>query len=247
MSLDPAFLSRPMALRGLHGPGVPENSLAAARAAIAAGFGIELDVQLSADGRAMVFHDDDLGRLTGREGWVAGLDAEALGTLQLLGTSEAMPTLAAFLGLVAGRVPLLIEIKDQAAHPGGGTGPLEAAVAADLAGYEGPVAVMSFHPGMVANMARLAPEVPRGLTGMDFTGTEYLDDAAVAALNDYADFGDLRCSFVSHDKAALDMPAVRRLRSRGVPVLCWTVRSAAEEAEARALCDNVTFEGYLPA
>jgi len=247
MSLDPAFLARPIAHRGLHGPGVPENSLTAAQAAIAAGYGIELDLQLSSDGRAMVFHDDDLPRLTGETGWVAQRDAAALGALRLLGTGERVPTFSAFLDLVAGRVPLLIELKDQLAHPGGALGPLEAAVARDLAGYEGPAAVMSFHPQMMVNMARLAPELARGLTGEDFSVEPGLDPETVAALNDYALFDAAGCAFVSHDWQALEMPSVRRLRARGVPVLCWTIRSQQEADRALAHCDNVTFEGYLPA
>src|SRR5690606_13589867 len=111
MSLHPDFLNMPIAHRGLHGPGMPENSMAAFRAAIAAGYGIECDIQRTADGTALVFHDDDLPRLTGAEGPVGAKGMDDLSQLRLLGTSEPIPTLADLLAEVAGRVPLLIEIK----------------------------------------------------------------------------------------------------------------------------------------
>jgi len=144
-------------------------------------------------------------------------------------------------------VPLLIELKDQTAHPGGRLGPLEEAVARDLAGYAGPVAVMSFHPGMMVNMARLAPHVPRGLIGEDFRAEPGLDAATISALNDYSLFDEAGCDFISHDWRDLAMASVGRLKARGIPVLCWTIRSEAEEAKARRIADNVTFEGYLAA
>lgn len=247
MTLHPDFLTRPIAHRGLHGEGVPENSLAAARAAIAKGFAIELDLQLSGDRQAMVFHDDTLDRMTGANGWVANHDAAELRKQSLLGTGEGIPTLAEFLDLVAGRVPLLIELKTQTGHPGGTLGTLEEAVARDLEGYDGPAAMMSFHPGMMVTMQRLAPDTPRGLTGGDFSVVASLHPALAAALDDYSLFDSAGCDFISHGWKRLDMPSVTRLKARGIPVFCWTIRSAEEEAEARKVADNVTFEGYLPA
>ena len=247
MSLHPDFLTRPFAHRGLHGAGAPENGLAAARAAIRHGVGIEIDLQISRDGYAMVFHDDTLDRMTAGAGWVADHDAGWLARQTLLGTAETIPTFAEYLEVVAGQVPLLIELKDQTAHPDGIVGPLEEAVADALDGYGGPVAVMSFHPGMMVVMQGLAPEVPRGLTGQDFSTEPGLDPALVATLNDYALFDAAGCDFISHDWRHLGMASVARLKARGIPIFCWTVRSAADEAEARKIADNVTFEGYLPA
>ena len=123
------------------------------RAAIAAGYGIELDVQRSADGEAMVFHDDAMPRLTGEPGLVRDYTAAALGRIALRDGGETVPTLAEFLALVAGRAPLLIEIKDQDGALGPDVGPLEARVAALLAGYAGPAALMSFNPHSVAALA----------------------------------------------------------------------------------------------
>ena len=112
-SLPAAFLRLPIAHRALHGPGRPENSRAAILSAMAAGYGIEIDVQGTADGQAVVFHDDDLDRLTDATGPVRARTAQELAALRLKGCDETIPSLAEVLALVAGRAPLLIEIKDQ--------------------------------------------------------------------------------------------------------------------------------------
>lgn len=248
MRLPAAFLTRPIAHRGFHdaAAGVPENSLAAARAAIAQGYGIELDIQPSADGVAMVFHDYDLGRLTGRAGRIADVSAADLASLPLAGGEEGIPTLAAFLKAVAGRVPLLIEIKSQDPFTGEGTGALEAAVARDLAGYGGPVAVMSFNPHSVAAMARLAPDLPRGLTTWSWghDPDHPLPPAREAELRAIPDYGPTGSCFISHEYADLSRPRVRELKAQGAAILCWTIRSPEAGARAREIADNITFEGY---
>ncbi|MDO5611633.1 MAG: glycerophosphodiester phosphodiesterase family protein [Paracoccus sp. (in: a-proteobacteria)] len=244
--LPTAFLDRPIAHRGLHGPGVPENSLAAARAAIAAGYGIELDIQPSASGQPLVFHDYDLDRLTGQPGFIRDRDGDDLAALRLTGSDEPVPTLPAFLELVAGRVPLLIEIKDQDMRLGPDIGALHQAVAAALAGYAGPVAVMSFNPHVVTGFHALAPQIACGLTTCGYTAGDWpmIDAARRAHLAAIADFDASGSGFVSHDHSDLDNPAVAALKARGVPVLCWTIRSKAQETAARRIADNITFEGY---
>lgn len=245
-----AFLRAPLAHRGLHdrARGVIENSRAAARAAIAAGYGIECDIQRAACGEAMVFHDDDLGRLTGRAGRVSGHSAARLRDFGLTGGGETIPTLAEFLALVAGRAPLLIEVKDQDGALGPRVGPLEARVAELLAGYDGPAALMSFNPHSVAALAAAAPDRPRGLTSCAFADDEWpLAPATRARLAALADFEATGASFVSHDRADLANPAVTALKGRGVPILTWTVRTPRQEAAAREVADNITFEGYAPA
>ncbi len=228
--------------------GVIENSRVAARAAIAAGYGIECDVQRAACGEAMVFHDDDLGRLTGRSGRVSDHSAAQLRTFGLTGGGETIPTLAEFLALVAGRAPLLIEVKDQDGALGPRVGPLEARVAELVVGYDGPVALMSFNPHSVAALADAAPDRPRGLTSCAFADAEWpLSPGARTRLAALADFGPTGSSFVSHDRADLANPAVAALKGRGVPILTWTIRTAAQEAAARTVADNITFEGYAPA
>jgi glycerophosphoryl diester phosphodiesterase len=248
-ALPPAFLRVPLAHRGLHarGAGVVENSRAAVRAAVAAGYGIEIDIQRSADGEAMVFHDEALKRLTGAPGLVADYAAAALAGIILAGSDEPIPTLGEILALVAGAAPLLIEVKDQDGALGPDTSPLEARVAERVAGYPGPVALMSFNPHSVAALAAAAPDRPRGLTSCSFEGSDWcLSDYRRAELASLADFDRVGARFLSHDHRDLANPAVRRLKAAGHPLLCWTVRSPAEEAAARRFADNITFEGYRP-
>lgn len=247
--LDDRFLTVPITHRGLHGAGVPENSLAAARAAIEAGYGIECDIQPGPDGVPLVFHDYRLKRLTGAEGVIGATDAQALAGLRLMGTDEPVPTLAQFLELVAGRVPLLIEIKDQDGACGPDVGPLPARVAEALSGYDGPVAVMSFNPHMIGAFRDAAPEVPVGLTTCDFPQADWpqVPPARRDELAQIRDFDAVGACFISHDKGDLDNPRVDALRAQGVPVLTWTIRSAAEEEAARRVATNITFEGYRAA
>ena len=249
--LHPDFLTLPITHRALHdvADGRPENSRAAIRAAIAAGYGIEIDVQRSSDGVAMVFHDYALKRLTGAEGSVQTRSAAALAATPLIGGDEGVPSFAEVLALVAGRVPLLVEIKDQDGILGPRVGPLEQAVADDLAGYRGPVAVMSFNPHAITAFGAAAPGVARGLITCGYEAEHWpaLPAATREALAAIPDFDRVGASFISHDWHDLARPRVAELKARGVPVLCWTIRSPAEEAQAREVADNITFERYMAA
>lgn len=248
VALPEAFLFRPIAHRAWHDLAGrrPENSRAAVRAAVAAGYGIEIDLQLSRDGVPMVFHDYDLCRLTALTGALAQRTAAELAATPLLHGAEGIPTLAQVLADVGGRVPLLIEIKDQDGALGPGVGALEAATAAGLAGYGGPVAVMSFNPWSVAAMADLAPQVPRGLTTSAYDADDWapLPAAVCDRLREIPDYGRAGASFISHEAQDLSRPRVAVLKAQGARVLCWTIRSAAAEARARRVAENVTFEGY---
>jgi glycerophosphoryl diester phosphodiesterase len=143
-------------------------------------------------------------------------------------------------------VPLLIEIKDQDGAMGPDVGPLEEALARGLEGYTGPVAVMSFNPHSIAKMAELAPDLPRGLTTAGFSAEHWphLPAARRGELAGIPDFERVGASFISHDARDLDNPRVAELKAAGVPILCWTIRSPEEEAEARKLAANITFETY---
>jgi glycerophosphoryl diester phosphodiesterase len=245
MSLHPAFLGPAIAHRGLHdrAAGRIENSRAAVAAAVAAGYGIEIDVQLSADREAMVFHDDTLDRLTGETGPVRARPAAELGRIALTGGGETIPTLGEVLAIVAGRAALLIEVKDQGRRMDAtGVGPLEARVAALLAGYAGPVAVMSFNPASVAALRDAAPAIARGLTACGPDGWE--GAAGADRLAAMADWDAVGASFCSYRWRDLPTPQTAARRAAGFPVLSWTLRSAADDAAARRHCDNVTFEGY---
>lgn len=246
MTLPAALLRRPITHRALHEASVAENSIAAIKAAIAAGYGIEIDIQPSSDGVAMVFHDYDMKRLTGHSGPIAGKTAAELGKVPLSGGGGTIPTLEQVLQVVAGRVPLLIEIKDQDGGLGTNVGPLENAVCSALADYTGEVALMSFNPHSVAACGAYAPDIPRGITTCHFPAKDWptVPETTRAALRPIPDFDRVGACFISHQRSDLASPHVAALKSRGVPVLCWTVKSPAMEAEARKVADNITFEGY---
>lgn len=251
MTLPAEFLSVPIAHRALHdiAQNRPENSRAAVSAAIAAGYGIEIDLQLSADGQALVFHDYDMMRLTGQRGPVRMRSAaEATGTMLSSGNGETIPTLADVLELVAGQVPLLIELKDQDGGMGPDIGVLEEATVGALQGYRGLVAVMSFNPHSVAKIVELAPHIPCGLVTDSFLPDVWpLSVEKCDRLREIPDFNSSGACFISHEVDDLTRPRVAELRACGVPVLSWTVKSAEQETKARCFADNVTFEGYLAA
>lgn len=242
------LLTLPISHRGYHDrrKGVPENSLGAATAAIEAGYGIELDLQLSADGVAMVFHDPQLDRLTAHSGLVRTKTATELKKLPLRDSVECIPTLSEFLDLVNGQVPLLIEMKDQSGVWGAGASVLEEATAKCLQAYQGSVAVMSFNPHCVAMFGTLAPNIPRGLVTEDFLANDTLEVSKdiLRDLTNMTELAGVGASFISHDHANLHAAPVADARAKGFDVLCWTVRSEQQEAAARRYAQNVTFEGY---
>jgi len=248
MMLPEAFLDRPIAHRGLHnaGAGVIENSMSAFQAAMAHGYCIELDVQLSSDDHAIVFHDYHLDRLTGESGPIRERTAAELSQIRLSGSDDAKLPLSDVLAEIDGAVPVLIEIKDQSLIFGPVDGVLEKAVADALSTYSGPAAVMSFNPHATEAMAEFAPDVPRGLVTERFTWLNVSHRATRHRMNAIADFEPTGSCFISHDVRDLPNPRVAEIRAAGHPVLCWTVRSARKEVRVRPHVDNITFEGYLP-
>ena len=248
-TLPDVFLTRPIAHRALHDGNVTraENNMSAIEAAIAQGFGIEIDLQLSADGVAMVFHDYALDRLTEARGAFARCTAQELATLRFKTGETGIPSLHEVLELVNGRAPLLIEIKDQDGAMGPNIGPLEEATAAALSGYDGPVALMSFNPHSVARMAELCPGLPRGITSSNWVGdVGPVPMARRAELCGIPDYDRTGACFISHQWDDLASPRVADLKAQGAHILCWTVKSAQSEAQAREIAENITFEGYLP-
>jgi glycerophosphoryl diester phosphodiesterase len=249
--LPPALLRLPITHRALHdrNKGRIENSPSAIQAALDAGYAIEIDVQMSADGEAIVFHDEELARLTGRPGWIKDHTAAELAKITLIDSTDTIHTLPQILGMIAGRVPLLIEIKDQTQTLSETDGSLEAAVAAALRGYEGDVAVMSFNPHSVAHMARLAPEIARGLTTSSYNYADWptVPAATCDSLRGIPDYDRTQSSFISHQGNDLDRARVAALKAQGAAILCWTIKSPEQEAMARKIADNVTFERYSAA
>ncbi|MBW4961496.1 glycerophosphodiester phosphodiesterase family protein [Sulfitobacter sp. CW3] len=252
MTFPTALVKAPFAHRGFHdlNAGRPENSPAAFSAAIERGYGIELDVQLSSDGQAMVFHDYALDRLTAEAGPIQQRTAAELAQITLKGGTDTVQTLPEILTLIGGRVPLLVEIKDQDGAMGNNIGPLETMTAQALQGYGGDVAVMSFNPNTVAMMAQLAPTLPRGIVTSAYRYADWpLSRATCDHLREIPDYDRSAACFISHEVDDLSRARVADLRKAGTMVCCWTVRSAEIEATARQYADNITFEGYdaLPA
>lgn len=248
VTLPPVFLTTPIAHRAYHdrSAGRPENSLGAVRAAVAAGYGIEIDLQLTRDDVVMVFHDEWLERLTNGTGLVRDKTLAEIQALTVNDSADPVPTLRQVLDEIAGRVPLLIEIKDQTDQMAPTDGKLEAATARTLQGYDSPVALMSFNPHAIAELARLAPHIPRGLTTSAYDPADWgpLDPARGAELRDIPDYDRTMSSFISHEAKDLARARVGELAGEGAAILCWTIRSPKAEAEARRYAQNITFEGY---
>ena len=225
--------------RGLHdsNTGCIENSLSAFKAAMDGGFGIELDVQLTRDGQAVVFHDDRLDRLTGRKGRVADQPLSDLLSIPLTGSDDHIPSLNDVLKLVNGKVPILVEIKGPSDH----IHRLERAVARALRRYRGPVAVMSFAPAIVAWFRDHCPDLPRGLVA----STRYRFDLGWRLSQPSVHkrlARDLDPAFVAYDIRSLPNGFTRAWRKESRPLLTWTVRSAGQLRHARQHTDNIIFE-----
>ncbi|WP_137680331.1 glycerophosphodiester phosphodiesterase family protein [Aurantiacibacter suaedae] len=206
--------------RGLHGDGCPENSLAAFRAAIAAGLGIECDLRKAADGRAMVFHDADLARLTEESGLLADRSVGELTAIPLRGSRETIPTLRDILALVGGKVPLLLELKTERERP---VGPLCRAVRRDCEGYGGAVAVMSFDPRVARWFARHGSSFPLGLVV-----SEEGRPTLMAQIKRRLAVELAKPDFLALDVRDLPSGLSRRQIARKAPLVSWTVDSPAK-------------------
>jgi glycerophosphoryl diester phosphodiesterase len=229
------IVERPIAHRGLHDKtkGIFENTLSSARAAVASGFHIEVDLHLSRDGRAVVFHDDTLERLVGRKENVRTLTVAELSRASIGGSEDHIPTLDELLETVDGRSGLVLELKGIAGADDG----FAAAVADSLKGYGGPVALMSFDHWLVEDAHREAAPYTLGLTA-EGDDSHYTAHKAVAE----------RCDvdFVSYGIRDLPCRFVAEFRQTGKPVITWTVRSPADAAKSALYADQITFEGFYP-
>lgn len=228
---------RPIAHRGLHDGNVAvfENSMSAFRAAIDAGYAIECDVHLSADRVPVVFHDENLNRLTGGSGSIRARSAEALLALRLGSSSDTIPSLADLLALVRGQVPLVVELKgiDPADDHG-----FVAAVAAVVRDYNGPLAFMSFDHWLLEQSHDLGGLYPLGLTA---------EGVRPEILDAHRQIFDGRCDFTSYNVHHLPNAFVDWVRTeRGAPVISWTVRTPADVEHSAIHADQMTFEGFTP-
>lgn len=240
MSVPDWLTSTPVAHRGLHRkPDLPENSLGAFEAARDAGFAMEMDIHLAADGSIAIFHDSDLARMTGSPGKLAEQNRDSLRTLRLGGTEFHIPVFEELLALVAGRTPLLIEVKNE-----GKVGPLESALAKLLDDYKGPFAVQSFNPFSMGWFAKNRPHYPRGQISGSYRGWP-------TTISEWRKFvlRNLLLCFVSRpDFIAYELGAMTPLRRFYIrtffprPLLLWTARSAPDLEFCRGIQANPIFE-----
>jgi glycerophosphoryl diester phosphodiesterase len=239
------LIARPVAHRGLHDAanGRIENTASAALAAIDGNYAIECDVQISADGEAMVFHDDDLDRLTEGRGPVASRSAAELKRVPFKNTADTMMTLGEYCSLIDGRVTLIVEIKSRF----DGDRRLAERVTAVLQEYRGPVAVMSFDPFPVAIVRHMAPGICRGIVAeRHYTHEEwsFLSTAQKRSLTWMLHAPSSRPQFIAYHVNDLPTAVPAVARSLGLPVLTWTVRTDAQRQTAKRNADQMIFEGF---
>ena len=237
------FKTKMYAHRGLHNAERAENSMSAFRAAVEGGYGIELDIRLSGDGELVVFHDDTLDRVCGREGKVIDFTADELATFKLSGTNDGIPRFSDVLALVDGKVPLLVEIKEDA-----GVSAVSEAACKMLKGYKGAYIVESFNPLSLKTVKDNMPEVARGILSHRYYEYEPYRKPLYFLLQSLLLNFLCRPAFIAYDHRHAKAFGLRFVRGFfHVPTLAWTVKSAEAEAEARKNgFDGIIFEGYLP-
>lgn len=242
------WLQRPIAHRGLHdaAKGIVENSASSVRAAMGAGYAVEVDLQCAAGHVPVVFHDATLDRLTEKTGPVAALSVDALSRIPLRHSQGCILSFPALLALVNGYVPLVLEVKSTWS----GDGKFEANIARMLASYPGPVAVMSFDPYSLKAFREVAPLLPRGLVADRFDDKSHGSQLTIwqrIAMRNLLTAAIAWPNFIAYDIAAL--PAVAPLTARllfGLPLLTWTVRTAEERERALRYADAMIFETIRP-
>lgn len=242
----------PIAHRGLHDRdrGVIENSASAFEAAIAGGYAIECDVQLTADGVPVIFHDDEMTRLLGREGLVADVQCSEITSTPLLASSsqDCPQKFASFLAQIGGRALLQIELKHQRdAH---GTQLLARSIAELLKSYQGPVTIESFDPNLLTAIRQFGFTGPRGIITYDYNRTDWQPDLTEGqryTLRHLLHWHETQFDFISCHQEALTLPAITFWRALGKPVTAWTVRSQESAEAVRSLADQIVFEGFVPA
>jgi glycerophosphoryl diester phosphodiesterase len=238
------LLARPIAHRGLHQKkhGILENTPSAFSGAMAQNYAIECDLQISADGEAMVFHDETLDRLTTQTGLLKARTRKTLQTIELKNSTDHMQTLGELLDQVQGRVPLVIELKT---HWDGDVALVQRALKV-LEPYGGPYALMSFDPDLVAALAELSPQTVRGITADRGVDPYYdmLPPVRRSELQQFSHVARTRPHFTSFRFQDLPFAPLQALRDHGHTLITWTIRSPEQEQTARRYSDQITFEGF---
>ena len=235
---DSWLINKYIAHRGFHNDTIPENSLKAFENAIENGYAIELDVQQLKDETIVVFHDETLSRMTGKDGYLSNLTLSEVKEINLLKSEEKIPTFEEVLKFVNGRTPLLIEIKNS-----GKVGKFEKNILTLLENYKGEFAIQSFNPYVLKWFKENAPDVLRGQLScyfkkdkLSFYKKFLLKRLALNKMSDP--------DFISYDASKLPNMWVRRYAA--LPLLGWTVRSQKDYLKVIKYCDNIIFEGFEP-
>lgn len=232
------LVERCIAHRGLHNNEFPENSLGAFQNAINNGYPIELDVHIISDGTLVVFHDDSLSRMTGKDGYLKNLTKSDLENYHLADTEYTIPTFEDVLTLIDGKVPLLIEVKNT-----NKVGVLETKLLEMLRAYKGEYAIESFNPYVLEWFKNNAPDILRGQLAGFFKGEKlaFIKRFALKrmVLNKIA-----KPDFIAYEASRLPNRFVRKYKS--LPLIAWTVRSQKEYMKVVQYCDNVIFENFEP-
>lgn len=223
--------------RGLYNnEDIPENSLKAFKKSIENNVAIELDVQLSKDNEVVVFHDYNLERMTGANKDVNELNYIDILDLKLLNTKEYIPTLKEVLELVDGKVPVLIEVKNEDK-----VGVLESEVYNIIKTYKGDMAVQAFNPFVLSWFKKNAPEIARGQLSGSFEDSDLVWYKKFLLKNLLLNF-ESKPAFISYEIDCLPKSIVKVQRNRNVPILGWTIKSESDIEKANINCDNIIYE-----
>jgi glycerophosphoryl diester phosphodiesterase len=247
----PAWLmERPIAHRGLHdrANGVIENTIPAAEAAIARGFAVECDLQMSRDGETFVFHDETLDHLTEATGPFRALSAAEIGQLPIRGAGAPPLTFASFLDAVAGRTPIICELKSRF----DGDWRVADRAGALAEAYDGPLAFKSFDHDLIAYMRLRRPRSgarPLGILAQasyDGADWSFLSAEQKRDWTDFDHFDLARPDFLSWRVDDLPHRIPFMLKElTGAPVMAWTVCTAAQREAAGKWADQMVFDGDL--
>jgi len=241
------LVANPIAHRGLHNEamGLVENCESSFAAAMRQGFSIETDVELSKDGEAMIFHDDNVDRVLDAKGAVKRFTSAELKKMNYRQGRERIQTLAELLEQIKGKTTLVVEIKSLWDDDF----TLTDRTLKLVSGYNGPVCVMSFDPTLIARAAATYPDVVRGITADRVIDPYYnmLPIAKRLSMQNYWHLPFSRPHFVSFDFSQLPFQPITQFRAAGHPILTWTIHSDEQAAMARRYCDQITFENFIPA
>ena len=236
LSSDSWLLTKPIAHRGLWGENIVENSLSAYENAVINGYPIEIDLYSSIDGELFSFHDQNLERMTGQGGYIYQKTAKELKTLKLNGSNESIPTFNEVLSVVDGKVPLLIELKDQPDKT------YVDKVVERLKSYKGEFAIQSFNPLYIKRVKKLAPFFLRGILGtkthsknLPFIKRQVIKNMLLSFL--------IKPDFISYSFE--DLP-LKKCKAKRLPVITWTITNENDYKRIKPYAKNIIFENFIP-